>query len=1013
MPFGPPFRSPCNGWQRWLSPLFAHFDASRESLPLYTNTTTPLPQTQPSSDPCAQPCGGAGQPPCGAFSRPFPTQTFAFSQNVNLSRCKKNGRKAVAARARLLGSPGFQSHEFGFNDVACPPSNTTDPTSPDYYLPGKVFENYQPNPSATRYLSSSGTLIYSNDIAQGDSTATADGSFSGKSHCSPSSGIFPFQSGSWGGSMSLSVAIDALSGIGSVTGQTASDFVESNPNFPVASTIGCRSSSPPARLLAALTALMAGGPRLASNILNHDMAGDGCLNIFDQFGQWNDLDQVSPDGLSHDQIVTERSISIGDDSLVIDLTRVERHWQYGNTNGSYYCGSYGPFNTDGSETWFIDFGTKQTVHLHIEVYLGSPMTMADVQAKLVELLALWPLNDDTLLDWRTDPSIGLVPLVELNQKNNSLGGAIALQTLNWINSNPAVPTSWYFQPSAPNTDPGVGIYDGSIIGAPSAHLADKIFDYGQLVWSHDCFDSLGNQYWAVVGYGQWCPAELFLRDNAGTPIGTRVTHWTNAYEEMAVPAGAFYGRTFFPSAQSSGDFVWDDRVWAIKYAEIGDVWTSQDFSRPWGWDKFSLDQQFAGPTNSVWCFSSIAGNVVSLRRYDGNGALPVPFTPGDIVGGPCVGGFFVCAAVGAPGADGPTVTLGQKVYDVPGGWPGPFLDGSDAGGAFGKLKFPGAPGMIFSGADGGRVRVTVTNGTTVTPAVSQPCLSLGAAGPETVRFFDANMAPVAVTTLARVNDDQFTAGADVSGAVWMTPENFYDGSPWNYSRTDSEPKGDFVHLEWIWDTRTAGEALRLSGVTDCNGAPLGNVPYVDADGQLRNPDGTANFAFKNFVQTQECLGYTPCAPRVAGFSPNGETFSDGVIFPFNFQTVDFRYNGNNNWQGRIVWTMGDLISDAIGAPHQPCGHTDPWTAANGDCSDMTNHYRNLPIVECRMDVPAGFPSLPAGVSIGFASPVTSATGVGPPEIPASTNGTRKTIYESSVHVTLCSASCGYPWMRGC
>jgi hypothetical protein len=104
-----------------------------------------------------------------------------------------------------------------------------------------------------------------------------------------------------------------------------------------------------------------------------------------------------------------------------------------------------------------------------------------------------------------------------------------------------------------------------------------------------------------------------------------------------------------------------NKIVAQKWAEILEPWSSQNFARPGGNDKFSYDE------SRVYCATNVSGSgpgsVWSL--LDPVTGLAPTTTPevDDIWGGPSVDGFYLLS-----GWDGTNVTLGAKQFDVPSNW---------------------------------------------------------------------------------------------------------------------------------------------------------------------------------------------------------------------------------------------------------------------------------------------------------------------------------------------------------
>jgi hypothetical protein len=266
----------------------------------------------------------------------------------------------------------------------------------------------------------------------------------------------------------------------------------------------------------------------------------------------------------------------------------------------------------------------------------------------------------------------------------------------------------------------------------------------------------------------------------------------------------------------------------------------------------------------------------------------------------------------------------------------------------------------------------------------------------------------------RVNDTTFTTATAYPSARWIQ----IHGSP-AYYFADNYPKGDFVTLQFTHDLRTNGEAARLAGVVDCDGDPVARP--------------SENYGFESFDQTQHCLPWLQCAPMVVCFSPNEERWKNGITIPFPADFIMDEVYGSK-WQGVVQPVMTDLF---FHPPHKPLGViTDSetadsliWTMDDGTCqadSEETTEggatifrkfYPLAPQVEARISLPGNYgltqsespAALPAGIEIGWLSPVDNAPGAGvaaPPAavgfkisgLPASTDSA------GQLHARLCAAS---------
>lgn len=515
--------------------------------------------------------------------------------------------------------------------------------------------------------------------------------------------------------------------------------------------------------------------------------------------------------------------------------------------------------------------------------------------------------------------------------------------------------------------------------------------------------------WYQYAYGG---SNAGFNSDCRTQLPLNCTNWTNRFEAVGKPQGAwlFYNdqSQYGPVGDCDGQLFGSlsaDTLFACKYAEILDTWPSQNFDRPGGADKFSYDQ------TRCYCAQNASGTGPGSTWNITNFDTTVPPNGTDftgIWGGPSVGGFYAVS-----GYTGGVLTLGAQVYSVPSNW----VNSSGDGSAFGKLRFSNAPALL------GRIAVT-SSGSLFTFTVAQPTFGMDASQTEVVDLFDVNMNPVATgVTATRVSDSQFSIpGGAYPAAVWV----MIHGAP-AYYFNDGDPKGDFVLLEWMADTRSIGENTRLTGVLDCNGNQVfipSEITYVRSSCCAGNPadgggclngesDSTVTFpgnGYAAFCQVQACVPYNPCKPRVVCISPNGESFPNGVTYPFpdylapgspapNYEANQFCIDETygSKWWAWVQVTMTDLLWQQ---PHAPCGFVNPlsspamtlaWKMDDQSCpadipEDMTGlttkYYAFEPQVEARITIPCSYgpaqnvcgPSLPAGIQIGWLSPVTNSSG---------------------------------------
>lgn len=694
--------------------------------------------------------------------------------------------------------------------------------------------------------------------------------------------------------------------------------------------------------------------------------------------------------------------------------------------------------------------------------LADTNQASSVYADVVSLLGQWDLTDDLQYPWRTDSMQSAAPLMTRNEVPVNVFPSAQFSLMadfrspltdvngvapflsGWI---PTWTQFWYDTNSfaflwAPGESAGtaaatdlVQLIDGQVLGAPNPAGYLDYFDFGFEDWQMCLFidddDGIINADWWRQGSG------MFLSDYNrlnGTQIPLNATQWGNNFQNINKPPGGwllYNDQTIIDLAGQtlSNNTTPHDAgsLWAGKYAEIKENWPSLNAARPAGADKFLFDE------TKVYCVTSMSGSGPgsTWTLTDSQGNTPSSLSmPGDW-GGPAVAGFYS----GCTYASG-TLTLGTLAFSVPSDW---TTGSGDAATCFGPLRWPTVPALL------GRHNVTpdATN-KIFTWGNAQTTFGLSAAGTEQVDLYTKGMVlvaanvtasrvvtPWAALTLYTVGQMILDSGGNVqvvttgglSGAttpawtgtttndgvvVWSflgSAESFFTtaaaysnvfwvqihgSAPWY--ENDQFAKGDFVILTTLNDYRTNGEYSRLFDVLDCTGT------------QVTLP--TQNHGFASFTQDQHCLGFHPCHPRVVCFTPNGETFPNGitVAFPGTF-TLDDIYG--ERWQGVVQWVMDDLVWQA---PHHPCGSpslsilADPgdtvdgsaiiWLMDNGTCQAdsfdedtevQTMYYKMVPMVEAILALPSNYgagrnetPADPFGLYGGLTwlSPVTNAQGAG-------------------------------------
>lgn len=548
------------------------------------------------------------------------------------------------------------------------------------------------------------------------------------------------------------------------------------------------------------------------------------------------------------------------------------------------------------------------------------------------------------------------------------------------------PNSIWYHPAAP---------------IPSNAACENFFDFRAKLYKSCCYTDpeTGQQTadWYLYGYGEWLYDAI---TRTGAQLPHNATQWTNNLCALRLPpyAWAIQGdkQTYDSAAHgcSTTNQYADrqDALWMQKCCEIDELWPSQDFFRPAGPDRFAPDE------TAVYCIANWTGNTAYF-----------PTDPANIAAGDYVGvnnngnsGVYSVASVDHAGQ---SVTLGTFHYPLPTGF---ALPSGDQDTALWRIRWPNA--WPIQGRDPITTLADAGSGnTTLTLATADVNLMTG----DPVDIYTADMALVAFDlSVTRVDDMHFTvhaALASLAGAAYLTSH----GAP-AYYWDDNGRKGDFVTHQWVADYRTNGEATRLAGATDCGG----HTP----------PTGTpaTNYGFASYNATAQTIPFKPCCYSVIAITPNNETWPNGVIIPFPANlTFDERYG--SRWQAEIEQVMTDLYWQA---PHQPCtlGPNDTWNQDDGTCrcpggcpnaaSGTDYYYAYPPLVEARITLPVGAPALPAGITLGYASPLTSSSGLQPPAPDGydATSGNPLAVwtiwgYRLAIESHACAGSCQFDYVN--
>lgn len=602
--------------------------------------------------------------------------------------------------------------------------------------------------------------------------------------------------------------------------------------------------------------------------------------------------------------------------------------------------------------------------------LGTPYTSAEVQSEITTLLNTWDMGDDAIYPWKTDSNLVTTgPVVYYDE-----GGG---------------------QPYIGATET-IAPFTAEIYGKP-AKIGNGILD--RTWWplaQHWCIcDSIVNpgciQYF-IKDFGGWST-------ECGTPAATA---WLTPWESSQIPQGAFTMVNQFwttPSTcNSTGPTqIYNDVYWACAYAQTIIQGQSYNAARPCGRDRYMISQ-------SAYCVTdtSISGDDIVLQLEDTAGLPNTTISTDDYIwvcGVPDVeDGMYIASAATAY-----TVTLGENLVSQS-MLPEPVLLSNCGTGIVGPLRW-----QTLQPAICGRISITnVTSGsdahTPLTCSVG-PSDELWLANDDQIVIADAVGSSINGTwTTIMIDNKHFVlAGSDGAGLSPYIGGGYvksYNSA--DYKWDDTQAKGDFSSIQWLWNFRDVGEYIRLSssmvfneGQVQCD-APFDPCPSISVPDCPRCNQGNCGmpWAVENIITGSHCLQITPCAPQVIFFHPDpdnqsftkpGSTVQQGFCPGWHYVDIDSQYG--SMWMAMPKVTMNDPLFQA---PPCPCGtYTDPdteityyyctcdfWREDDGSCIDddpgsedtqCKQYYPSRDQFESRMDAYPGWPAFPPGITIGCMS----------------------------------------------
>jgi hypothetical protein len=542
--------------------------------------------------------------------------------------------------------------------------------------------------------------------------------------------------------------------------------------------------------------------------------------------------------------------------------------------------------------------------------LSVAYTEADLEDDVVELLAEWDLADDVVYPWRHDEWTTIAPLVTRREYPAAVVPGVE-SDVDWEEPFEGLPE-----------------YDGSVKGAPGPGT-DRHFDYDHETYG-SCVDDDEQPVAFRTWWGAWAnelPASAGVNFNVADPTDLAMppaaTQWRQNWQGTWPSAGEI---------PSEGGGFWHKGglMFAQKWAQIKVPRRSHNFARPCGEDRWALDEP------KVRCVSSTSGDPVQVTLES------------DVV----VADGTKCLVCGLGGVDGvwEVTRISAGVYELT-TFVGAAPAREDCGsGIFGPLRWPTAPAIC------GRVRVVASSGSgPVTMTVSEPTQLV--TGDQVV----INGGTYTATVVSAV---QFSVVSYAGNPVgqWVTSPGAAA-----YQWHDNQGKGDFLYLNWTFNFRDHAERSRVNAEADA---------YPDCDnigGGAEIRTSQTAWGMPQDVSgmgiSQEGLAFDVCNPQVMAITPNGETWTNGVVKAFPTIKADDRYGAR--WWGKFYDGMQDPLWQE---PHKPCVEgletTCAWVIDQGACpADLcvegvgVMYYPHWASIEARSDVPGGAPALPTGTTM--------------------------------------------------
>lgn len=621
-----------------------------------------------------------------------------------------------------------------------------------------------------------------------------------------------------------------------------------------------------------------------------------------------------------------------------------------NTSMTYGYDRY--FGSTGLEEPWDEHGTGT-------LSLTVPYTAVDCCADFAALLNAYDLSDTTL-GWRGDEYLASAPLCVYDELGPTsptlLCGAPSGSTAS--GSGPTMDD--YSQPQNGDgtwpqrawIDPENYVWTspaGGFVGVPDVGGNNVLNTpmYGGTVLSHTpggsdrhfWFDyveltrvSTGSSFdWEAVTHGGQSPAYL--------PAST--VRWQNKMQAQYDSA----------ATSSHGNFpqAWIRQIAGVlmggKYVEAKGLWRSVNFLRPYGADRWAVDQ----PT--LCCITAGTGAGGSLTVTPTNNAI-APGSAGGLAFGDHVmiggDGIYIIGAITSLGGGSYTLAVTAHTSAI--------ATGTDIGAPYvGRLRFPTAPPFglepVTAAVAAGTTTLTFVNSQAFWTGLTTVSVDLYAATTNASGVVvPAASALASNVTLAIVDAMHGTITGSYGTAVYVVPHGLKP--EWD----DDGTKGSVIFLDWTFNQRAAAPGY------------TGSVPtwYAGIAGCL------------SCSVTPVSIKFLPCCPSVVGWVPatSGspvESFTNQnlQIMPSSLAFDDYF---GAYWQGTVYPTMVDPFWQPPFAPD--CTNTIAWTEDDGSGqvdAGSQKYYAHRPLVEALSARPTNggwsgtdtAPALPSGVSLTF------------------------------------------------